>query len=147
MAQPVLYLAFQRCSEPCLQRVGLVPIVEPELLIDGAHTIEQFADASEHVISRCVAHMWQKGEQPGPACCLILPPNSQQGHETSTFCLWSCAGTSQVLACIPERCRRSMFLPDRTAPVSAVHHSSDVQDFMQPSQGACLQRQPCRHDM
>ncbi len=80
----------RKAAGPCLQRTGLVPIVEPELLIDGAHTIEQFAAASERVISRCVAHLWQEGEQPGPACCLIQPLRSQQGPETSTFCLWMC---------------------------------------------------------
>ncbi|KAI7844816.1 hypothetical protein COHA_001695 [Chlorella ohadii] len=42
------------------QAQGLVPIVEPELLIDGDHTLAQFAEASTRVISRCVAHLWQK---------------------------------------------------------------------------------------
>ncbi|PRW44409.1 fructose-1,6-bisphosphate aldolase [Chlorella sorokiniana] len=42
------------------QAQGLVPIVEPELLIDGDHSLAQFADASTRVISRCVAHLWQK---------------------------------------------------------------------------------------
>lgn len=42
------------------QAAGLVPIVEPELLIDGDHDQAAFAAASERVISRCVAHLWQK---------------------------------------------------------------------------------------
>jgi fructose-bisphosphate aldolase class I len=33
---------------------GLVPIVEPEILCDGPHTIEQCAEASERVFSACM---------------------------------------------------------------------------------------------
>ncbi|PSC75875.1 fructose-1,6-bisphosphate aldolase [Micractinium conductrix] len=43
-----------------IQAAGLVPIVEPELLIDGSHDAAAFAAASERVISRCVAQLWQK---------------------------------------------------------------------------------------
>ena len=46
------------CCGP--QAAGLVPIVEPELLIDGGHDAAAFGDASARVISRCVAHLWQK---------------------------------------------------------------------------------------
>lgn len=31
------------------QAYGLVPVVEPEILMDGDHTIEQCADVAEHV--------------------------------------------------------------------------------------------------
>lgn len=34
----------------CCQAVGIVPIVEPEILIDGDHTIEYCAEASEMVL-------------------------------------------------------------------------------------------------
>lgn len=34
----------------CCQSVGIVPIVEPEVLMDGEHTIEQCAEASEMVL-------------------------------------------------------------------------------------------------
>lgn len=43
----------------------MVPIVEPELLIDGEHDMGAFGDASARVISRCVAHLWQKVGRPG----------------------------------------------------------------------------------
>ncbi|KAI3428677.1 hypothetical protein D9Q98_007500 [Chlorella vulgaris] len=43
------------------QACGLVPIVEPELLIDGNHDQAAFADASTRVISRCIAHLQRKG--------------------------------------------------------------------------------------
>ncbi len=34
----------------CCQSVGIVPIVEPEVLMDGSHTIERCAEASEMVL-------------------------------------------------------------------------------------------------
>lgn len=43
------------------QAAGLVPIVEPELLIDGEHDQAAFAAASERVISACVAQLWRQG--------------------------------------------------------------------------------------
>ena len=43
-----------------LQACGVVPIVEPELLIDGDHSQDAFASASVRVISECVAQLWRK---------------------------------------------------------------------------------------
>ncbi len=40
-----------------------MPIVEPELLIDGAHSPEQFAAASQRVISACIAQLWRRNVQ------------------------------------------------------------------------------------
>ena len=42
------------------QAAGLVPIVEPEILIEGGHDIATAAAVSARVISRCVAHLWQQ---------------------------------------------------------------------------------------
>lgn len=42
-----------------MQAAGLVPIVEPEVLIDGPHGSAVFAEVSERVISQCVAKLWQ----------------------------------------------------------------------------------------
>ena len=54
----VLLKLLSGCLE--LQSCGLVPIVEPELLIDGDHTIERFAAASEEVITCCVQQLQQR---------------------------------------------------------------------------------------
>ena len=43
-----------------MQRCHLVPIVEPELLINGDHTMENFAAESERVIQCCVQHLRQR---------------------------------------------------------------------------------------
>lgn len=37
----------------CLQDNGLVPIVEPEILMDGSHDINTCAAATERVIAAC----------------------------------------------------------------------------------------------
>jgi len=42
-----------------------VPIVEPEILIEGGHDIVMAAAASQRVISRCVARLWQQVLLPG----------------------------------------------------------------------------------
>eukprot|EP01023_Acetabularia_acetabulum_P014933 TRINITY_DN17259_c0_g1_i1.p1 TRINITY_DN17259_c0_g1~~TRINITY_DN17259_c0_g1_i1.p1 ORF type:complete len:360 (-),score=57.47 TRINITY_DN17259_c0_g1_i1:359-1438(-) len=39
------------------QARGLVPIVEPEILIDGDHDINKFAQVSEQVLSSCMNHL------------------------------------------------------------------------------------------
>lgn len=44
------------------QARDLVPIVEPEVLIEGTHTVQLQADISSQVISECMAALWR---QPG----------------------------------------------------------------------------------
>eukprot|EP00798_Chlamydomonas_sp_ICE-L_P016275 gene16275-22455_t len=41
------------------QAAGLVPIVEPEILIDGDHSPQRFQEVTEKVISECVSAMWK----------------------------------------------------------------------------------------
>mmetsp|Transcript_12968 Transcript_12968/g.22897 ORF Transcript_12968/g.22897 Transcript_12968/m.22897 type:complete len:358 (-) Transcript_12968:780-1853(-) len=43
------------------QAAGLVPIVEPEILIDGVHDIARFQQVTERVIAETVTQMWRKG--------------------------------------------------------------------------------------
>jgi fructose-bisphosphate aldolase class I len=64
---------------PPPQSVGLVPIVEPEVLIDGGHSLQQFADVSERVISACVAQLWRRGVL--LEGCLLKPQMMIQGAE------------------------------------------------------------------
>lgn len=52
-----------------VQGNDLVPIVEPELLIDGDHSIQTFADTSARVIAGCVAALWR---QPGLSLDAVL---------------------------------------------------------------------------
>lgn len=43
------------------QDAGLVPIVEPEILIDGDHTIERFQEVTERVLAATVSRLWYHG--------------------------------------------------------------------------------------
>ena len=47
-----------------------MPIVEPEILIEGGHDVATAAGVSARIISRCVAHLWQ---QVAPMCVASLP--------------------------------------------------------------------------
>ncbi|PNW86605.1 hypothetical protein CHLRE_02g093450v5 [Chlamydomonas reinhardtii] len=53
------------------QNCGLVPVVEPEILIDGNHSQERFGQVTEQVIGATVAALWRHGvELEG---CLLKP--------------------------------------------------------------------------
>mmetsp|Transcript_31136 Transcript_31136/g.69204 ORF Transcript_31136/g.69204 Transcript_31136/m.69204 type:complete len:363 (+) Transcript_31136:59-1147(+) len=43
------------------QACGLVPIVEPEILIDGDHTIDRFQQVTERVVAATVGRLWHHG--------------------------------------------------------------------------------------
>ena len=61
------------------QSAGLVPIVEPELLIDGPHSADAFGAASERVIAACVAALWRRGV--ALEATLLKPQMVVQGTE------------------------------------------------------------------
>lgn len=61
------------------QENGLVPIVEPELLIDGAHSMERFAAASEQVLHAVMHALWSHGVF--LEGCLIKPQMIVPGTE------------------------------------------------------------------
>jgi fructose-bisphosphate aldolase class I len=61
------------------QENGLAPIIEPEILTDGTHTIEQCAEVTEIVIGACVAaahqhHVFFEG-------CMLKPNMVTQGAQ------------------------------------------------------------------
>jgi fructose-bisphosphate aldolase class I len=63
--------ALARYAAIC-QAGGLVPIVEPELLMDGSHSIEQSANATIGVLSRVFAEL---GEQDVALDAIVLKPS------------------------------------------------------------------------
>ena len=50
--------ALARYAALC-QEAGLVPIVEPEVLMDGAHSLERCAEATEFVLKRVFARLYE----------------------------------------------------------------------------------------
>ena len=83
--QPSVRQAFSLCVlAPCgvldrsalralanVQANGLVPIVEPEIMIDGEHSIDRSAQAAMRVLHAVVSKLWQK-EVLLEACILKL---------------------------------------------------------------------------
>lgn len=57
-----LYILMQKVlfGVASLQKAGLVPIVEPEILIDGNFTPEASETASARTIQRCISHLWSR---------------------------------------------------------------------------------------
>lgn len=53
------------------QAAGLVPIVEPELLMEGNHSAAEFGATSERVIGETIAALWREGVQ--LEGCLLKP--------------------------------------------------------------------------
>ena len=77
-----------------MQRCHLVPIVEPELLINGDHTMDKFAAESARVIQCCVQHLRQRNVCleacllkvqmiiPGVECTALKPTPEQIAQQT-----------------------------------------------------------------
>ena len=62
------------------QIAGLVPIVEPEVMIDGTHSIDECQRVSEHVWSEVVAALHRHGVV--WECCLLKPNMVVPGAES-----------------------------------------------------------------
>ena len=65
------------------QSVGLVPIVEPELLIDGNHSIEQAAEASEVILHEVFNALFL--HQVALECIILKPSMITNGKEQTPF--------------------------------------------------------------
>lgn len=56
-----------------------MPVVEPEILIDGAHSMERFGAVTERVVGACVAALWRHGV--ALEGCLLKPQMVIPGAE------------------------------------------------------------------
>ncbi|GIL56530.1 hypothetical protein Vafri_11881 [Volvox africanus] len=61
------------------QDCGLVPVVEPEILIDGTHSQARFGDVTERVLGATVAALWRHGV--ALEGCLLKPQMVIPGAE------------------------------------------------------------------
>lgn len=43
-----------------MQACDLVPIVEPEILIDGDYSLQRSAEVSQRVLQACVEQLWRR---------------------------------------------------------------------------------------
>lgn len=75
-------------TDGCLfQAHDLVPIVEPEILIDGDHDIHRSADVSARVISACIAQLWQHNVD---LEATLLKPQARAGKQHSALGMPAC---------------------------------------------------------
>ncbi|MDF1826967.1 MAG: fructose-bisphosphate aldolase class I [Legionellaceae bacterium] len=65
------------------QKVGIVPIVEPEILMDGDHSIEQCAEASEVVLHEVFHALFL--HQVALECIILKPSMITSGKEVTPF--------------------------------------------------------------
>jgi fructose-bisphosphate aldolase, class I len=65
------------------QNAGLVPIVEPELLIDGNHSIEQAAETSEVILHEVFNALFL--HQVALECIILKPSMITNGKEQASF--------------------------------------------------------------
>jgi fructose-bisphosphate aldolase class 1 len=70
-AMPGVTDVFTMCYCCLVAIAGLVPIVEPEVLIDGTHSAAEFGQACERMIGATVAQLWRQGVQ--LEGCLLKP--------------------------------------------------------------------------
>ncbi|KAK9839825.1 hypothetical protein WJX81_004472 [Elliptochloris bilobata] len=68
------------------QACGLVPIVEPEVLIDGSHGIERSGAAAERVLQACVAALWRSNVV--LEATLLKPMMVMPGADHTGSCAW-----------------------------------------------------------
>eukprot|EP01026_Neomeris_dumetosa_P034768 TRINITY_DN27864_c0_g1_i2.p1 TRINITY_DN27864_c0_g1~~TRINITY_DN27864_c0_g1_i2.p1 ORF type:complete len:251 (-),score=27.26 TRINITY_DN27864_c0_g1_i2:291-1043(-) len=67
----ILVRNIKTCRSAYQKQSGLVPIVEPEILIDGDHDITKFAQVSEQVLTTCITHLWKQNVV--LEACLLKP--------------------------------------------------------------------------
>ena len=89
--------ALARYAAMC-QDVGLVPIVEPEVLMDGAHTLERCAEVTENVLHQVFAQLYRQRVLfegmilkpnmvvPGLAC--TTQPGIDEVADATVQCMW-----------------------------------------------------------
>jgi fructose-bisphosphate aldolase class 1 len=85
--------ALARYAALC-QEAGLVPIVEPEVLMDGEHSLERSFEVTEEVLRTAFNHLYaQRVLVEG----MILKPNTVSGGLVRNDPLWPSMETSSCL--------------------------------------------------
>jgi len=114
--QLALYAAF--CQE-----ADLVPIVEPEVLIDGDHSIDRYAEVSEWMLTSTFRDLYEFGVRPEG---MLLKPNMVTSGKDAP----EQAGTEEVASytirtmqrCVPAAVPGIVFLSGGQDDVGATEH-------------------------
>lgn len=95
------------------QRAGLVPIVEPEILIDGAHDMKVSASVASSVISSCFDALKENGVDLRAVLLkpmMVMPGLQHPSKETVTPGEVARATLDCMLSCVPREVPGIMFL-------------------------------------
>jgi fructose-bisphosphate aldolase class I len=133
------------------QEAGIVPIVEPEVLMDGSHTIERCSEVTEWALARVYAQLYEQGVRLEGT---ILKPNmvlsgsecaSQAGIEQVAEQTVHCLKRT-VPAAVPGICFLSGGQSDElaTAHLSAMNAMFDMPWRLSFSYGRALQAAPLK---
>ena len=142
--------ALARYAALC-QEAGIVPIVEPEVLMDGDHTIERCYEVTEYTLKKLFDELYAQGVQlegiilkpnmiiPGKAC-----PEQASVEDVADY-------TIQCLAnCVPSSVPGIAFLSggqsdeDATAHLNAMNAAYDLPWALTFSYGRALQAAPLK---
>jgi fructose-bisphosphate aldolase class I len=104
---------------------GLVPIVEPEVLMDGAHTIEQCGHVTAAMLSLTFAELAEHQVKPE---CVLLKPNMVLPGKDCPEQAGAKEAASATLAClrpyVPTAVPGIVFLSGGQSPEKATEHLS-----------------------
>ena len=93
------------------QREGLVPIVEPEILLDGDHGVERTAEVTERVLSRLFAELRARGVDLQATVlkpCMVMPGTGRQAEAgPEEVARWTVATFKK---CVPSEVAGVVFL-------------------------------------
>lgn len=109
------------------QEEGIVPIVEPEVLMDGEHTIQKCYEVTENVLNKVFASLKEKGVN---LKTIILKPNMVISGKTAKHK----AGVEEVAeetlkalhTCVPQVVPSINFLSGGQAPEQATAHLNEM---------------------
>ena len=116
--------ALARYAALC-QEAGIVPIVEPEVLMDGDHSIERCEEVTRETLESVFRHLSQAGVLLEG---MLLKPNmvlSGKGHERQAGVQEVAEATVRtLLRCVPAAVPGIVFLSGGQSPEQATEHLS-----------------------
>ncbi|MEZ4653352.1 MAG: class I fructose-bisphosphate aldolase [Candidatus Eisenbacteria bacterium] len=138
-----------RYAKAC-QEVGLVPIVEPEVLMDGDHSIETCFDVTERTLHTVFEALWQHDVALEG---MLLKPNMVIAGKGCAEQAPPDVVASETLRClrrtVPAAVPGIVFLSGGQSAAQATHHLSEMNHEAQPwqlsfSYGRALQDEALR---
>jgi len=123
--------ALARYAAAC-QEAGIVPIVEPEVLMDGAHSLDRCAEVTAQVHAAVLAELLAFSVDPAG---MVLKPNmivEGNGHPERSTPAQVAEATVQVLRAWPDDLAGVAFLSGGQPPEQATANLAAMQEHRMP---------------